>query len=211
MARTVICTPMSIPPRFYNHPVLLYLAYNTPTIHQLYFWQFQIWGRHRRSAAQHTSACAYLTHSLSAKVPFPVIKCTPCEMQTSQLYHSMKWQMSRNSNHYEDREGLHPLSEQYCFPSRAYVTPNPLYHPSSLSCNHSPDFLTADDFACCITRTSYKWNHSFSMNACFHSPSRFVNTSIITSFQTHISPGTPNYQNHGYQAFFYSQWNTAGP
>ena len=118
MARTVMCTPMSIPPRFYNCPVLLHLAYNTPTIHQLYFWQFQIWGRHRRSAAQHTSACAYLTHSLSAKVPFPVIKCTPCEMQTSQLYHSMKWQMSRNSNHYEDREGLHPLSEQYCFLSR---------------------------------------------------------------------------------------------
>ena len=25
--------------------------------------------------------------------------------------------MSHNSNHYEDREGLHPLSEQYCSPS----------------------------------------------------------------------------------------------
>ena len=72
-------------------------------------------------------------------------------------------------------------------------------------------FKIADYFACCIHRTSYKWNHSFSMKACFHSTSCFVNTSKITSFQTHISPGTPSYQNHGYKAFFSSQWNTAGP
>ena len=94
----------------------------------------------------------------------------------------------------------------------AYITPNPLYQPFSLPCNHPPwFFLTADYFACCIHRTSYKWNHSFSMKACFHSISCFVNTSKIMSFQTHISPGTLSYQNHGYKAFFSSKWNTAGP
>ena len=29
---------MSTPPRFYNCPMLLHLAYNTPTIHPFYFW-----------------------------------------------------------------------------------------------------------------------------------------------------------------------------
>ena len=29
---------MSTPPQFYNCPVLLHLAYNTPTIHPFYFW-----------------------------------------------------------------------------------------------------------------------------------------------------------------------------
>ena len=204
-------------------------------------------------------------------------------MQTSRLYHSMKWQMSHNSNHYEDREGLHPLSEQYCFPSwpsaakllvmsdfvrphrqqptrlhcpwdspgkntgvgchfllqcmkvkllsRVWLFATPwtaahqappsmgfsrqkywsgvplpspppsLRHPKSslpalLTPLQTPSlifFLTADYFACCIHRTSYKWNHSFSMKACFHSTSCFVNTSKITSFQTHISPGTLSY------------------